>query len=82
MRRFTRLTNAHTEKLENHAYAVALHITFYNFLRRHQILRTSPAMAADVSDRLWDMADIMALIDASAAPANRGPHKKRAANSN
>jgi IS1 family transposase len=84
MRRFTRLTNAHSKKLENHAYAVALHVTHYNFVRRHMTLRMSPAMAAGVSDRLWDMSDIVALIDAAApAPAKRGPYKKRAAaNSN
>jgi hypothetical protein len=83
MRRFTRLTNGHSKKLENHAYAVALHVTFYNFVRRHQTLRMSPAMAAGVSDRLWDMSDIVALIDASAAPAKkRGPYKKRAEISN
>ncbi len=83
MRRFTRLTNAHSKKLENHAYAVALHVTFYNFVRPHQTLRMSPAMAAGVSGRLWDMSDIVALIDAQAeAPKKRGPYKKRLANSN
>lgn len=82
MRRFTRLTNAHSKKLENHAYAVALHVTFYNFVRYHSTLRMSPAMAAGVSDRLWNMGDVVALIDASAEPAKkRGPYKKRGANS-
>jgi IS1 family transposase len=71
MRRFTRLTNAHSKKIENHAYAVSLHVMFYNFVRMHSTLRTSPAMAAGVSDRLWDMADIVALMDAAETPANR-----------
>ncbi len=57
---------------------------FYNFVRMHKTLRMTPAMAAGVTDRLWDIKDIVALIDASAEPANkRGPYKKRAAaNSN
>jgi IS1 family transposase len=70
-RRFTRLTNAHSKKLENHAWAVALHVTFYNFVRMHSTLRMTPAMAAAVSKRLWDVSDIVALIDASAAKPNR-----------
>ena len=64
MRRFTRLTNAHSKKFENHTFAVALHVMFYNFVRMHSTLRMSPAMAAGVSDRLWEMSDIVALIDA------------------
>ena len=64
MRRFTRLTNAHSKKIENHGYAVALHVMFYNFVRMHSTLRMSPAMAAGVADRLWDMSDIVALSDA------------------
>jgi IS1 family transposase len=71
MRRFTRLTNAHSKKFENHAYAVALHATFYNFVRMHKTLRVTPAMAAGVSDRLWEMSDIVALIDARAEKPNR-----------
>ena len=77
MRRFTRLTNAHSKKFENHAYAVALHVMFYNFVRMHSTLRMSPAMAAGVSSRLWDMSDIVALIDATEQPKKRGPYKKR-----
>jgi hypothetical protein len=65
MRRFTRLANAHSKKLENHAWAVALHVMFYNFVRMHSTLRMSPAMAAGMSDWLWEMSDIVALIDAS-----------------
>jgi IS1 family transposase len=79
MRRFTRLTNAHSKKFENHAYAVALHVMFYNFVRMHSSLRMSPAMAAGVSQKLWDMSDIVALVDAAEQPKKRGPYKKRAA---
>ena len=64
MRRFTRLTNAFSKKLENHAYAVALHQMFYNFVRIHQTLKVTPAMAAKVTDKLWEMSDVIAVIDA------------------
>ena len=52
--RFTRLTNAHSKKFENHAWAVSLHVMFYNFVRMHSTIRMSPAMAAGVADRLWE----------------------------
>lgn len=79
MRRFTRLTNAFSKKIENHAYAVALHMTFYNFVRIHKTLRITPAMAAGISHRLWSMDDIVALIDAAEGePKKRGPYKPRA----
>jgi IS1 family transposase len=71
MRRFTRLTNAHSKKLENHGWAVALHVMFYNFVRIHSTLRMSPAMAAGVTDRLWEMGDIVALMDAREIAPNR-----------
>jgi hypothetical protein len=72
-----RLTNAFSKKVENHAYAVALHMMYYNFVRIHKTLRVTPAMAAGVSDRLWEIADIAKLVeDAEAAPAKRGPYKK------
>jgi IS1 family transposase len=78
MRRFTRLTNAFSKKVENHAHAVALHMMYYNFVRIHKTLRVSPAMAAGVSDRLWEIADIAKLVeDAEAKPAKRGPYKTR-----
>ena|ERR1043166_7274826 len=64
MRRFTRLTNAFSKKLENHGYAVALHQMFYNFVRVHQTLRVTPAMAAGVTDRLWDVGDVVSVIEA------------------
>jgi IS1 family transposase len=61
MRRFTRLTNGFSKKLENHIAAVALHFMYYNFVRIHQTLRVTPAMAANVTDRVWEVADIVAL---------------------
>ncbi len=78
MRRFTRLTNAFSKKVENHAHAVALHMMYYNFVRIHKTLRVTPAMAAGVTDRLWEIADIAKLVeDAEAKPAKRGPYKKQ-----
>jgi IS1 family transposase len=80
MRRFTRLTNAFSKKLDNHIHALALYFTFYNFCRIHKTLRMSPAMAAGVTDRLWSLEDVLARIDADApAPKVRGPYKKREA---
>ena len=63
MRRFTRLTNAFSKKLENLGYAVALHFMYYNFGRIHQSLRITPAMAAGVSDHVWSLEEIAALAD-------------------
>ncbi len=78
MRRFTRLTNAFSKKIENHAHAVALHMMYYNFVRIHKTLRVTPAMEAGVSDRLWDIADIAKLVeDAEAAPKKRGSYRKQ-----
>ena len=53
MRRFTRLTNGFSKKVENHVYAVALHFMYYNFVKIHSTLKVTPAMAARVTDRLW-----------------------------
>lgn len=64
MRRFTRLTNAFSKKIENHSYAVTLHAMFYNFVRIHQTLKVTPAMAAGVTTRLWEMDDLVAVIEA------------------
>ena len=64
LRRFTRLTNAFSKKLENHCHALALYFMFYNFCRIHKTLKVAPAMAAGVTDKLWSMEDIVALIDA------------------
>ena len=77
MRRFTRLTNAFSKKVENHAHAVALHMMYYNFVRIHKTLRVTPAMAAGVADRLWEIEDIAKLVEAAEAkPGKRGPYKK------
>jgi hypothetical protein len=80
IRRFTRLTNAFSKKLENHALSVALHYMHYNFCRIHKSLRVTPAMAAGVTDRVWDMNDLADLVEAAEPVAGkRGPYKKRAA---
>jgi IS1 family transposase len=63
MRRFTRLTNGFSKKVENHYYAVALHFMHYNFCRIHQTLRITPAMAAGISDHVWELEEIAALIN-------------------
>jgi hypothetical protein len=63
MRRFTRLTNAFSKKVENHMHAIALHYMHYNFCRIHQTCRVTPAMAAGVSDHMWSVEDIAALLD-------------------
>lgn len=83
-RRFTRLTNAFSKKLDNHIHALALYFAFYNFCRIHKTLRVTPAMAAGITDRLWTLDDIAAKMDAMApAPKPRGPYRKRGAeNSN
>lgn len=77
MRRFTRLTNAFSKKVENHCHALALYFVFYNFCRLHKTLKVTPAMAAGITDKLWSMEDVVALIDARAAIPVRGPYKKR-----
>jgi IS1 family transposase len=63
-RRFTRLTNAFSKKVENHAHAVALHMLYYNFVRIHQTVRTTPAMAAGVTKRLWEIGDVVDVLEA------------------
>jgi IS1 family transposase len=67
MRRFTRLTNAFSKKLENHAHMVALYALWYNFVRIHKTLRTSPAMAAGIETKLWSMEEVVRLIDSRSA---------------
>jgi hypothetical protein len=80
VRRFTRLTNAFSKEVENHLHSLALFTTYYNFVKVHSKLRISPAMAAGVADRLWEIADIVRLVeDAEAKPAKRGPYRKRSA---
>lgn len=67
MRRFTRLTNAFSKKLENHAAAVALHFMAYNFVRPHKTLANpyprTPAMAAGIADHAWSLSDVVGLLD-------------------
>ncbi|WOH80656.1 IS1 family transposase [Bradyrhizobium sp. BEA-2-5] len=63
MRRFTRLTNAFSKKVENHAAAIALHTMYYNFVRIHQTLKVTPAMAAGVTDKLWEMQDLVVMLE-------------------
>jgi IS1 family transposase len=63
MRRFTRLTNGFSKKVENHKAAVALHFMHYNFSRIHQTLRVTPAMEAGVSDHVWSIEEIVRLLD-------------------
>jgi IS1 family transposase len=80
MRRFRRLTNGFSKKLENHLHMLSLCFVHYNFVRMHKSLRMTPAMAAGVTDKLHDMAWLVGMIDAAApAPKPRGPYKKRAA---
>ena len=77
MRRFTRLTNAFSKKLENHLHMLSLYFVHYNFCRIHKSLRVTPAMEAGVSDTLRDVEWIVSLIDARAtAPQKRGSYKK------
>jgi hypothetical protein len=64
MRRLTRVTNAFSNKMTNHAHSVALHYMHYNFCRIHKTLRVTPAMAAGVTDRLWSVADIVTVLEA------------------
>jgi hypothetical protein len=72
MRRFTRLTNAFSKKVENHAAAIALHTMYYNFVRIHQTLKVTPAMAAGVSKKLWEVIDIVEMLEQWEL-ANAGP---------
>jgi IS1 family transposase len=76
MRRFTRLTNAFSKKVEHHAYQVALHYMHYNFVRIHKTLRVTPAMEAGVTERLWTVEDIVNLLPTPVFKP-RGPYKKR-----
>ena len=76
MRRFTRLTNGFSKKVENHAHAIALHYMYYNFVRIHKSLRCTPAMAAGVTSKLWEIEDIVALLPETETKP-RGPYKKR-----
>ena len=65
MRRYTRLSNGFSRKLENHEAAVALNYFAYNFIKIHRTLRVTPALAAKVTDRLFDVSDIVALLESA-----------------
>lgn len=65
MRRFTRLTNGHSKKLENHGHAIAIHYMYYNFARIHQSLRVTPAMEAGISDHVWSLDEIIGLLESN-----------------
>ncbi len=65
MRRFTRLTNAFSKKVENLGYAVALHFICYNFARIHTTLRVTLVMEAGVSDHVWELEEIIGLLDSN-----------------
>jgi hypothetical protein len=78
MRRFTWLTNASSKKTQNHAAVVAIHAVHYNFARIHKTLRITPAMAADLSDHVWSLEEIVRIADFyMPKPGLRGPYKKR-----
>ena len=71
MRRFTRLTNAFSKKFENHMHMVALYTMFYNFCRVHKTLRVTPAMEAGLTDTIWDMEDIVKVMEERAPKPGR-----------
>jgi IS1 family transposase len=75
MRRFARLTNSFSKKIENHIAALALYFTYYNFCRVHQTLRVTPAMEAGISDHVWNVEEIVALVP-EPKQGPRGPYKK------
>lgn len=81
MRRFARLTNAFSKKIDNHAYAVALHFMYCNFVRIHQTLRVTSAMEAGLADHVWELSELLAVCGSMMpAPKKRGPYKKRNSN--
>lgn len=69
MRRFTRLTNGFSKKIENHVHAISLHFMYYNFARPHKTLANpyprTPAMAAGIADHIWKIEEVVALLDKS-----------------
>ncbi len=76
MRRFTRLTNAFSKRLDNHCNALALYFVFYNFCRKHKSLGMTPTQAARLTDEVLTAEDIVRMIDAANAPKLRGPYRK------
>ncbi len=81
MRRFTRLTNAFSKKIDNHAYAVALHFMYCNYVRIHQSLRVTPAMESGLCDHAWTIEELVEMGNAAMPkPAKRGPYQKTISN--
>ena len=81
MRRFTRLICAFSKKFENHMHMVALYTVWYNFIRIHKSLRVTPAMATGLSETVWDMDDLVRIMDERAPkPGPHGPYKKQISN--
>lgn len=76
MRRFTRLTNGFSKKIENHMHAISLHFMHYNFCRIHKTIKVTPAMEAGIASRVWELSDVVDLIPEPVAK-KRGPYKKR-----
>ena len=67
-RRFTRLTNGYSKKLENHKHALAIHYLHYNFARIHHTLRVTPAMQAGIADHVWELSEIVGLLNKPEIP--------------
>lgn len=81
MRRFTRLTNGFSKKVENHMHAVALHAMYYNFVKEQRGIRMTPAMKAGVTDTLWTIDHIVRIVELyDVKPERRGPYKKAVSN--
>ena len=81
MRRFTRLTNAFSKKIDNHIHMLSLYFVYYNFCRIHKTLKVTPAMEAGLTGTSLDIGFILDMIDArQATPKNRGPYKKKISN--
>ena len=76
VRRFTRLTNAFSKKFENHAHMVPLYAVWYNWFRIHKTLRVTPAMQANLTNRLWSWEEIVKAMDADVPAKKRGPYKR------
>jgi hypothetical protein len=76
MRRFTRLTNGFSKKVENHGHMVALYFMYYNFCRVHSTLRITPAMEAGLTDHVWSVEELAHLVPAQ-TPTKRGRYKKQ-----
>ena len=82
VRRYTRLSNAFSKKLENHVHMVAIWVVFYNWIRIHKTLKVTPAMEAGLTDTTMEWSDIIEQMDAARPAKTRGPYKIRARNDN